>query len=114
MTMLNPFRLTQRLILKKIKPIQIALLFSTVPIFVAVPAKALELDPPGRVSGNAALSPEVGNEKAAADNPNSRPYLTEEKSLSSGLWSFGFGVGFISDNAPSDYLKANFDRLDGP
>lgn len=33
---------------------------------------------------------------------------------SSGLWSFEFGVGVISDNTPNDYYKFSFDPLEGP
>lgn len=42
------------------------------------------------------------------------PGAVQETTVADRLWSFEFGVGVISDNTPSDYTDAGFERLDGP
>ena len=90
----------------------------------ASPAAYQVADPDEKSSLRRGLFSDAGNSRKKADqppadasqesDPNLNSELTPEKPKCSGLWSFEFGVGVISDNTPSDYLKGNFNRLDGP
>src|SRR5690606_24118979 len=80
----------------------------------SMPATAMEPGERRSSSANPALSSDTGNEPAFSKDSHSGLQLKPEKPTTSGLWSFSFGVGVISDNSPPDYLTADFDRLSGP